>query len=286
MPTRNSDNILYQLKSIISITFIVIVNSINAQFSVSGGYIRRTEGERINLPSHFGMKPSSANNLYNSLYVQTTYQSKPREEVVAKIGFFFGKEADYYAREEYTWGSPTSGVYHVEQTYTSIINYSAMNVGFGVNKLLFNPKKTGDKFKSITTIGFLLQAEVLLNYRERNHLSEYYKSTSIYIGPDPTITSEESSSSDTTFQSLLKRRLFLDLGVSFSERIIFKSTYFLEFKVNFSLAGTQRFSTSRIAEGSDNTVTSNFPLDGSIFQPILETGIGVGYIFPVKKKKT
>ena len=257
------------MKLTLTVLLLVLLFTANAQFSVSGGYIRRTEGGRINLPSHFGMKPSSANNLYNFLYAQTTYQSKPHEEVVGKIGFSFGKEADYYAREESVWGSPSSGVYHVEQTYTSIINYSAMNLGFGVNRLLYNSKKAGDKYKSITTIGFLLQAEVLLNYKERNHLSEYYKSTSIYIGPDPTITSEESSSSDTIFQSLLKRRLFLDLGFSFSERIIFKSTYFLEFKVNFSLAETQRFSTSRIAEGSDNTVTSTFPLDESFFQPIL-----------------
>lgn len=274
------------MKLVLTLLLSVLLYSAKAQFSVSGGYIRRTEGRKVNLPSHFGTKPSLANNLYNFFHLQTAYQTNPHLEVVGKIGFSLLNKSDYYYTEEYAWGSAWNGSYHTEKTYSSVINYSVMNLGFGANRLFYSTKRKNQAFKTTTTIGFLLQAELLLSYKESNHHSSYYESKTTYVGPNTGTVVLENSASDTTFKALAKSSAFLDFGISFNERFIFKSTYFIELKLNFSLTAKQRFQPSSIKEWDDYTMTSNFPVDKHVFFPILETGIGLGYIFPVKKKKT
>lgn len=274
------------MKLIITVLLLVLLFTANAQFSVSGGYIRRTEGRKLNLPAHFGTNPSLTENLYNFFHLQTTYQTNPHLEVVGKVGFSLLNKSNYYYTEAYSWGGAWDGSYDTEKTYSSVINYSAMNLGIGVNWLFYSTKRKDEAFKTTTTIGFLLQAELLLSYKESDHHSSYYESKTTYIGPNTGTVVLENSASDTTFKALTKSSSFLDFGISFNERFIFKSTYFIELKLNFSLTASQRFQPSSIKEWNDYYMTSNFPIDKHLFIPILETGIGVGYIFPVKKKKS
>ncbi|HLP53709.1 MAG TPA: hypothetical protein VK151_01715 [Fluviicola sp.] len=273
------------MKLTLTLLLSILLYSAKAQFSVSGGYIRRTEGRTLSLLSHFGTKPSLTDNLYNFIHLQTTYQAN-HLEAVGNVGFSLFNRSNYYCTEKYSWGGAWNGAHHLEKQYSSKINYSAMNLGLGLNWLFYKRKKTNKAFRTTTTIGFLLKAELLLNYKESDHLSTYYESKTTFVGPNTGTVVLENSSSDTTFQALIKTPSFLDFGVSLNQRFIFKSTYFLELKLNFSLTASQRFIPSHIKEWDDYYMTSNFPIDNHVFIPILETGIGLGYIFPVKKEKT
>lgn len=273
------------MKSILIVLFVVCIHSLNAQLSISGGYIRRTEGRKVNLPSHFGVKPSSANNLYNFANFQVTYQSKPHLEVVGKLGFSLLNKSDYYGRQEISWGSSSTS-YHSTTIFTSDVNYSLLSLGFGLNRLFLNPKSADKRLKIISSIGFLFQTELFLHYKESIHKTEYFKEQTIYTGPNAGTSLVDHSTSDTSFRSLTKTFLFSNLGLAISERFVFKSTYFLELKLNFSIATTNRLTTPLREVGSDNDVFTNFPIDEHRFIPILETGIGIGYIFPAKKKKS
>jgi hypothetical protein len=273
------------MKLTLTVLLSMFLFTANAQFSVSGGYIRRTEGRKLNLPAHFGTNPSLTENLYNFFHLQTTYQTNPHLEFVGKVGFSLLNKSNYYYTEAYLWGGSWDGSYHTEKTYSSVINYSAMNLGLGANWLFYSTKRKDEAFKTTTTIGFLLQAELLLSYKESDHHSSYYKSKTTYVEPNIGTVVLENSASDTAFNALIKSPSFLDFGISFNERFIFNSTYFIELKLNFSLTASQRFVTSHIKEWDDYYMTSNFPVDKHPFIPILETGIGIGYVFNRKKEQ-
>jgi hypothetical protein len=276
------------MKLVLTLLLSVLLYSAKAQLSVSGGYIRRTEGGKFSFPEHFGTNSPTTNNIYNFFHLQTIYQINPYLEITGKVGFSLFNESDYYSIKENSWGGIWNGFNFVQRKYSALINYSAMNLGLGVNHILYVPKKPDKAFKTSTTIGLMVQAEILLSFKESNHHSTYYKEKNDILGPDPGTTILANTASDTTFTSLNKTPFFLNFGVSFNQRFIFKSTYFIELKISFSLTNRQRFATTGHPDtkwSSDSSIT-NFPDDLRAKLPVTETGIGLGYILPVKKKKT
>lgn len=162
-----------------------------------------------------------------------------------------------------------------------------MNLGFGVNRLFYRSKNTDKKLKAITTLGFLVQVDLLLHSKEKNHYSSYRITKN--TGSNPGIKYEESS--DTLFKSFDKHYFYFGAGLSFGERVVFKSTYFLELKVNFGITPFQRLvpympETNGLYDFKSDFQTS-YPYDDLLefIRPVLQTGISIGYIFPVKKKK-
>ncbi len=263
---------------------------LNAQLTLSGGYIRRTEGGRINLPSHFGVKPSSSYRLYNFLYVEGCAQTKSKTLITVKIGCFPSRKLDY--RDHYVSysGGGFDGFYHYRETKTSTINILGVNASFGIEYVVASTKKQR-KVTAKTLIGANLQLDATFLLSEKNCSTYYYKD---YIPPQNSpwqSTVLIDSISNTPFRSIDKTSVFGNLGFVVKERVYVKSNYFIELRLNFSLTGAHRFITGTSEndyhDSEDYRSLNNEEIDTDhFFHFILETGIGVGYTFPVKKKKS
>lgn len=290
MTTRNPYSIISHLKSILSITFIVIVNSANAQLSVSGGYIRRTEGGRINLPSHFGTKPSSSYRLYNFLYVEGCAQTTSKTIISAKIGCFPFRKLDYRDHSVNYSGGGFDGFYHYRETKTSTINILGLNASLGIEYVVASTKKQR-KVTAKTLIGANLQLDATFLLSEKNYSTYYYED---YIPPQNSPWQSSvliDSISNTPFRSIDKTRVFGNLGFVVKERMYVKPNYFIELRLNFGFTGSHRFITRTYEndyhDSEDYRSLNNEEINTDhLFHFILETGIGIGYIFPVKKKKS
>lgn len=280
------------MKSIISITFIVIVNSANAQLSISGGYIRRTEDSQLNLSAHFGTKkPESNLNLYNYISFQGMYQTKASSAFSIKLGGFPQRQVDYLFRQSYYSGGGLDGVNNYSITKRSTINYYGLNLGLGFSFLLKakNPKER--KIKSETRIGLLLQLDATFNHTEKNQSTHYYKAyTNFTPFPTPITTVYLDSNSYASFRSIAKSSLFSSFGISVNERVVFMQHFFLELQVSIGLTSAKRLIGIK-SGSSDNCYECDERFDNmsvdryNNYHPILETGIGVGYIFNRKKEQ-
>lgn len=91
------------MKLTLTVFLSVLLFAANAQFSVSGGYIRRTEDSPLNLPAHFGTSKSGSHlNLYNVASIQGMYQTKANTAFSIKFGGFPQQQVDYRYRQSHS----------------------------------------------------------------------------------------------------------------------------------------------------------------------------------------
>lgn len=280
------------MKLTLTVFLSVLLFAANAQFSVSGGYIRRTEDSPLNLPAHFGTSKSGSHlNLYNVASIQGMYQTKANTAFSIKFGGFPQQQVDYRFRQSHSWGGGIDGIHNYTITKRSTIIYYGLNLGLGLSFLFRakNPKER--KITSETRIGALVQFDATFTTSEKNHSTyfhEYY--TPPETSPNPATIVFQDSVSYASFQSIAKNSLFSSLGITVNERIVFKQHYFLELQVSFSITSALRL--NGIQEKSSNYYYEyderfdNVSVDEyNNHRPILETGIGIGYVFNRKKEQ-
>jgi hypothetical protein len=281
------------MKLTLSFLLSVVLFAANAQLSISGGYIRRTEGRQLDLSNHFGTtKPYSSLRLYNLYYLQSEYKTKSRVAFSIKIGGFPTRKIDYRYSISTVYGGGLDGIYHYNKTKTSTIQYFGMNLGLGVNFRISGSPKKQKKIKFATTLGLLLQLDGTFSYNESNHLTYIYEDhTPTPNNPNQSVIILQDTTSYAAFVSLTKKNLFSSVGISVSERFNYKENLFLELRLNFCLTSSTRLSGNESKSDNPNASTydtfdSDYTEKTKLFSPILETGIGIGYIFPAKKKKS
>jgi len=249
-----------------------------AQLSISGGYDHRSEDTMISLKKHFTAPSKASLYRYNIGYLKVGYRTKKRLILTSEIGFSTFKERNF-SQAEYKIVGGWAYQYHTSKYYKSNYSYSTMNINFGVNRLFEWKGLLLKKVAHSIFIGAFVQTDLLINYRNDNKTIQTVEGNNNNINHTYVVTKNETESSIIT--PLEAKKVRLNVGIGITKRTQFHS-FFIEYKAEFSVGLYKRFTQNDINKYNE----TRLEYDSRIYYPIIETGIGIGYVFNTKKVKT
>ena len=258
------------------ILFLTFSHYAGAQFSISGGYDHRSEDVKLSLKNHFTTPSKGSFYHYHIGYLKAGYRINKRAMLTCELGFS-KKSIDCYQKTQSdltTWFE----TYYTTNYYRSTVSYSSFTINLGINRTF---EWKGLLLKKVThaiVFGAFFQPEFLVNFKDENKTVQTVITHHLNNSNQPDVVlQDETTSVETSLFQANKGRFNVGLGLT--KRTQFHSI-FIEFKVKIGVALFKRITQSSAVSNNDEQIISN-----KNFYPVLETGIGFGYVFNKRKMK-
>lgn len=262
----------------IILLFTTLSHCAIGQFSISSGYDRRSQDELVSLKEHFTAPAKNSFYIYNVGYLKGSYRANKHLMLTSELGFSFAKTADYYTIERHESGGGMSPIYYKTINYRSTISYSTMTFNVGINRLVEWKGVLLKKVAHSFFMGVFIGTDLFMNYKNENKTLQTFESNNNNSTQTQVVTKDETVSTD--FSPLEVNKILLNLGVGITKRVQLHS-FFIEFKADFSIRTSPHFTETDRYKYTYTSLNEH----SKMFYPILNTGIGFGYVFNKRKVK-